>query len=116
MLGERLTAVAMTSTETLLVLSTCGQRGEADALAEALVSERLAACVNVVPGIHSVYEWQGRIERSEEVLLLIKTTRGKLAALEEAIRARSSYELPEVLAVPVTGLEDYLRWVAEAVS
>lgn len=106
----------MTSSETLLVLSTCDQRGEAEALAEALVAERLAACVNVVPGVRSVYEWQGRTERSEEVLLLIKTTRGKFAALEEAIRARSGYELPELLAVPVSGSADYLRWVAESVS
>jgi len=106
----------MTLSETLLVLSTCGERGEAEALAEALVADRLAACVNVLPGVRSVYEWQGRIERSEEVLLLIKTTREKFAALEAAIRARSSYELPEVLAVPVSGSADYLRWVAASVS
>ena len=106
----------MTLSETLLVLSTCGERSEAEALAEALVADRLAACVNVVPGVRSVYEWQGKVERSEEVLLLIKTTREQFAALENAIRARSSYELPEVLAVPVSGSADYLRWVAASVS
>lgn len=107
----------MTSGETLLVLTTCGELDEAETLAEALVAERLAACVNVVAGIRSVYRWQGDVERGAEVLLLIKTTRERFTGLEAAIRSRSSYELPEVLAVPVAdGSAAYLSWVAEAVA
>ena len=101
----------------LLCFCTCPDRPVADRLAEALVAEGLAACVNVVPGLHSVYRWQGAIERSDETLLLIKTTRAGLPALSARIVELHPYELPEVVAVEVAGgLSAYLDWVAEQVA
>jgi len=101
----------------LVCFCTCPDRPVADRLAEALVAERLAACVNVVPGLHSVYRWQGAIERSDETLLLIKTTRAGLPALSARIVELHPYELPEVVAVEVAGgLSAYLDWVAEQVA
>jgi len=98
----------------LIVHCTCPDAASADALALALVSERLAACVNVVPGVRSTYRWQGRVERSDEVLLLIKTTHDRLDALRARVQALHPDELPEVLAVEtVGGLAPYLDWVAE---
>lgn len=101
----------------LVCFCTCPDRPVADRLAEALVTEGLAACVNVVPGLHSVYRWQGTIERSDETLLLIKTTRMGLPALSARIVELHPYELPEVVAVEVAGgLSAYLDWVAEQVA
>lgn len=101
----------------LVCFCTCPDRAVADRLAETLVAERLAACVNVVPGLHSVYRWQGTVERSDETLLLIKTTRAGLPALSARIAGLHPYELPEVVAVEVAGgLSAYLDWVAEQVA
>lgn len=95
-----------------LVLSTCPDLDCARNLAEMLVRERLAACVNIVPAVHSVYEWQGAVQQETECQLLIKTTRERYAALEEALRGHHPYELPEIIAVPLaTGLPAYLRWI-----
>jgi periplasmic divalent cation tolerance protein len=106
----------MAGSEALLVLSTCENSAEAERLAEALVGQRLAACVNLVPGVKSVYRWQGGVERGDEVLMVIKTSRERLEAVEEAIQTLSSYDVPEVLAVPVAGgSAAYLEWVAESV-
>ena len=97
----------------LLVLTTLPDRPAAEALAEALVDARLAACVNILAPCQSVYRWQGAVDKASEVPLLIKTTEARYAALEAAIRARHPYELPEVIAIPITqGLPDYLAWVA----
>ena len=85
----------------------------AERLAGALVGERLAACVQVLPGVRSVYRWQGAVERADEVLLLVKTTRERLDALAARVRALHPYELPELVAVEAAGgLPDYLAWVA----
>ena len=101
----------------LVCFCTCPGRSVADGLAEALVAEGLAACVNVVPGLHSVYRWQGAIERSDETLLLIKTTQAGLPALSSRIVELHPYELPEIVAVEVAGgLSAYLDWVAEQVA
>ena len=101
----------------LVCVCTCPDRATADRLAEALVAERLAACVNVVPGVHSVYRWQGAIEREDETLLLIKTTQAGLPALSARIVELHPYELPEIVAVEVAGgLSAYLDWVAEQVA
>ena len=92
---------------------TCPDRASAERLAEALVAERLAACVQLLPGLRSVYRWQGAVESSDEVLLLIKTTRDRLDALAARVRSLHPYELPELLAVEAAGgLPDYLAWVA----
>ena len=97
----------------LLCLCTAPDLATARALADALVGERLAACVNMLPGLESVYRWQGQVERGEEVLLLIKTTRTCLPALQARIVALHPYELPEVLAVESAGgLPAYLDWIA----
>lgn len=98
----------------LLCFCTCPDIESASRLADALVDERLAACVNLLPGLRSVYRWQGAIERGDEVLLLIKTTRARLPALSARVVELHPAELPEVVAVEVAGgLPAYLDWVAE---
>lgn len=104
----------MTTLSPLIILCTCPDRACAESLADALVIERLAACVNILPGVRSVYRWQGRVERSDETLLLIKTAGDRFDALAERIRALHPYELPEIIAVePVGGLAPYLGWIVE---
>jgi periplasmic divalent cation tolerance protein len=104
------------ASEHLIVLCTCPDRQTALSLAEALVERRLAACVNVIPALTSVYLWQGVCETAEEVLLLAKTRRDVYTALEEALSALHPYELPEIVAVGVErGLTDYLAWVDDGV-
>ncbi len=96
----------------LLVLCTCPEAAAADAIAGSLVEKRLAACVNVVPGLRSIYRWQGQLERAEEHLLLIKTTGERFDALREHIVGMHPHAVPEVLALDVAGgLERYLDWV-----
>ena len=102
-----------TRCQTLLVLTNLPDEASAQALATALVTERMAACVNILAPCRSVYRWQGEIESAQEVPLLIKTTTARYAALEAAIRARHPHELPEIIAVPIAhGLPEYLSWVA----
>ena len=103
---------SQTGSQILLVLTSLPDEASAQALATALVSERLAACVNVLAPCRSVYRWQGAIESAAEIPLLIKSTTARYAALETAIRARHPYELPEIVAVPVAhGLPEYLAWL-----
>jgi periplasmic divalent cation tolerance protein len=98
--------------DTLLVLSNLPDRASADRVAQALVERRLAACVNILAPCRSVYRWDGAVESAEEHPLLIKTTADRYAALEEALRGLHPYELPEIVAVPLSaGLAGYLRWV-----
>lgn len=98
--------------ETLLVITTLPDRQAGERLATALVEAGLAACVNIGAPVTSIYRWQGVLERGSEVMLTIKTTRARYAALEEAIVGGHPYELPEVIAVPITeGLNDYLAWI-----
>lgn len=98
----------------LLVFTTYPDEAGARALARALVRERLAACVNLLPRMHSIYTWEGEEEEGEEHLLLIKTQAARYPALEAAIRARHPYELPEIIAIPITGgLPPYLNWIDE---
>jgi len=100
------------ATDFLVVLCTCPDKDSADRLAAMLVERRLAACVNIVAGLRSVFRWQGAIETAEEQLLLAKTSTRHFGAVEEAIRAHHPYELPEVVAVPLTaGSKDYLSWL-----
>ena len=96
----------------LLVLTQLPDRASAQALARALVEERLAACVTVGAPVDSLYHWRGQIETAKEIPLLIKTRAGRYAEVEAAIVARHPYELPEILAVPLHhGLERYLDWI-----
>jgi len=95
-----------------LVLSTCPDMQVAESLAGMLVAERLAACVNILPGARSVYEWQGKVEHEQECLLLIKTRPDRLARLEQRLLEEHPYELPELIAVPIEeGLHSYLSWI-----
>ena len=96
----------------LLAYSSCPDAASAEAIARALVAERLAACVNQVPGLRSTYRWQGQLEQASEVLLLIKTTSDRLDAMTARLRDLHPYELPELIAVEVrAGLPAYLDWV-----
>ena len=93
-----------------MVFCTCPDADTATRIADALVGERLAACVNVLPGVHSVYRWQGAVERADEVMLLIKTRAERLPALSARIQSLHPHELPEVLAVEASdGLPAYLQ-------
>lgn len=97
-----------------LVFSTCGDESSARRIARSLVEERLAACVSLQPGLRSIYEWDGEIREDAECLLTAKTSAAALATLTERLAALHDYELPEIVAVPVTaGLPGYLSWVAE---
>lgn len=95
-----------------LVINTCPDLATARRLADMLVDGRLAACVNIVPGIQSVYSWRGALQHDEECLLYIKTRIDRYQALADTLRAHHPYELPEIIAVPIeTGLPGYLAWV-----
>ena len=97
-----------------MVLMTAPDKNEADRIAEMLVEQNLAACVQVLTGMESVYRWQGKVQRDQEVLLLAKTIRGRFDDLQSKVSAMHSYETPEIIALPVTaGSEPYLRWVVE---
>ena len=102
----------MTEESQCLVLCTCPDQATARQLAESLVTKQLAACVNIISGMESIYRWQGNIEHDQELLLLIKTRRQAVTALSREIQALHPYELPEVIAVPImAGLEPYLQWI-----
>jgi periplasmic divalent cation tolerance protein len=97
----------------LLVLTNLPDRAAAEKLADMLIAERLAACVNILAPCRSVYRWKGAVQHDEEHPMLIKTTQARYAALELALRAGHPYELPEIIAVPIErGLPAYLDWVA----
>ena len=105
------------SNSALLVLTTCANADEADEIAGALVEKRLAACVNRVDGVMSTYTWESRLQRDKETLLLIKTTEARFDELQFAITRLSSYDVPEIIAVPVRkGSRAYLDWLVESVS
>ncbi len=105
------------TTEAVLVLTTCGDAAEGERIAERLVGSRLAACVNRIDGVVSTYRWEGAIERGRECLLVIKTIASRLPEVERAIKESSSYELPEVLAIPAHGgSAEYLGWIAASVE
>ncbi len=99
--------------EPLVVLVTASNPDEAARLAQALVNERLAACVNILPGLRSIYRWQGRVETADEVLLIVKTTRHLLPVATRLVHALHAYTVPEVIALPVAGgAAPYLDWLA----
>ena len=96
----------------LMVLITTSNRREAGRIAEALVTNKLAACANLVTPVTSVFRWKGRVEKSREALLIVKTTVRRYPALERCVRSMHSYEVPEIIALPVQqGLRQYLEWV-----
>jgi periplasmic divalent cation tolerance protein len=104
-------------TPLLLILCTAPDRESALKLSNTLLEQGLAACVNLTSPVTSVYRWQGKLEQSEEILLLIKTTEKQYQRVEAALRAQHPYELPEIIAVPVElGLDEYLDWVERCVK
>ena len=103
--------------EKKIVLTTAGSRQEAEKLASALVERRLAACVNIVGPMHSVYRWQDKVESAAEHLLIVKTTGALFESIAQAIRELHSYELPECIQLPIeSGSAEYLEWIEKSVD
>jgi periplasmic divalent cation tolerance protein len=104
-------------TDKRIVLTTAGSRDEARRIAEALVDRKLAACVNVISGVLSIYRWKDKREEAEESLLVIKTTGAAFAQVRDAIKEMHSYELPECICLAIDdGSEPYLRWLGDSVG
>jgi periplasmic divalent cation tolerance protein len=104
-------------TEAILLMTNCPDQQTASELARQLLEQQLAACVNILPAMQSMYRWQGAIESASEVALLIKTTKLRYAQLEQAIKALHPYQVPEIIALPiVAGSSDYLHWIAQETS
>jgi periplasmic divalent cation tolerance protein len=102
--------------EAVVVFCTCGDEDEAKRIARDLVESRLAACVNMLPSIESIYRWQGRVETGREVLLLIKTIAERFSELEQRIIHLHSYDTPEIIAMRVSaGFDKYLAWIQASV-
>jgi periplasmic divalent cation tolerance protein len=108
----------MPSTGKIVILTNCGSLNEARRIARALVEKRLAACVNAVTApVESIYRWKGKLETAKEFLVLVKTTRARYAAVERIIRELHSYEVPEIIAIPIAaGSRDYLSWLSVSVQ
>ncbi len=101
--------------DAIVVLITSASREEADRIARRLVEDRLAACVNVVPQIRSLFVWEGKLSQEDEVLLVVKSRRSRFEQLAAAVKHLHSYSVPEIIALPVVvGSTDYLRWVSES--
>lgn len=102
--------------EILIVLTTVGSEEQGNAISEELVHRNLAACVNIVPGVKSVYRWKGKIQQDEERLLIIKTTRAAFADVRRTIKELHSYDLPELLAIPLAAADDAVAdWIRSVV-
>jgi periplasmic divalent cation tolerance protein len=100
----------------LIVLSTASSSEEARKIANALVERKHAACVNIVPGLESIYWWEGKVDKAQELLLIIKTTAGAFDRVQATIKELHSYEVPECVAVEIKqGSESYLSWIGESV-
>jgi periplasmic divalent cation tolerance protein len=103
--------------EILLALSTFPDAESAHRIAEQLVMERLVACANILPGVQSIYRWQGKVEKTAETMVLFKTTESRLATLQAKLKTLHPYDVPEIVAVRVSdGLPGYLQWVRENCS
>jgi periplasmic divalent cation tolerance protein len=95
-----------------IVLVTCASMGEARRIGRSVVEKKLAACANIVAGVESIYRWKGRVERAREVLVVMKTSAGRLRKLESEVKRMHSYDVPEFVAVPiVAGSQEYLKWI-----
>ena len=105
-------------TDKIVVLVTCGSAKEAQRIARALVEARLAACGNILEApVRSIYRWKGKIESAREYLLIIKTSRRRFAALRNTVKELHSYDVPEIIALPVAaGSTAYLNWIATSVA
>ena len=107
----------MNPSDAIVVLCSCADTDTATRLAEQLVQSHLAACVNILPGITSVYHWQGQLQKEAEVLLMIKTLSPRFDALKKALIELHPYEVPEIIALPVTNAsEPYLQWMGQSLT
>ena len=114
-MGGNVMAKRTNQEELALVLVTTGSKEEAERMARALVDSSLAACVNVVPGLRSIYRWKGKIRDEGEFLLLVKTRMALFRQVEATMKEIHSYELPEIIAIPIIqGSETYLNWLRES--
>jgi periplasmic divalent cation tolerance protein len=109
------TIVGKHMTDFQIVLSTCADREQAERIARRLVEQQLAACVNILPGVQSIYRWQGNVESASEVLMVIKTSADLVSEVELTIASLHSYEVPEFLVLPVFGgSHPYLAWLRDS--
>jgi len=105
----------MRTADRIIVLITAGSEDEARKIARLLVKEKKAACVNIVPGVDSLFRWKGKINSARETLLLVKTRASLLPEIISLVQKTHSYEVPEIIALPITdGSEDYLKWLDSA--
>jgi periplasmic divalent cation tolerance protein len=103
------------STNSIVVLITVGSEEEARKIGESLVEGKRAACINIVPGVDSLFRWEGKIDLAREFLLLVKTKESLFPKIVELVKRMHSYEVPEIIALPIiTGSEDYLKWLNTA--
>jgi periplasmic divalent cation tolerance protein len=101
----------------IIVLSTAGKIEEAEKIAEELVGKRLAACVNIVPVIRSIYRWNDAVQKDNEVLMIIKTEREKFSIVETTIRSLHSYDIPEIISFPLENAsQGYLQWLESSLN
>jgi len=99
-----------------LVICTCPDKNTASSIAENIVAQRLAACVNILPGVQSIYQWQGNVESAEEHLMLVKTHSDKFSALKNSIVSMHPYEVPEIIAVDINqGFPEYMNWLGSSI-
>jgi len=104
-------------TDKVIVLVSCETREQAEQIAEAVVSDKLAACVNVVAGVRSCYVWEGKLTWSDEILCLMKSTRGRFSQLQQRVKALHSYSVPEIIAVEIEdAYQPYADWIDASVG
>ncbi len=105
------------ASKAIVVLVTVATQKNADKIAKVLLEKRLAACVNIIPGLRSFFHWKGKIERTEEFLMIIKTKKSYFSSLEKLVKANHSYSVPELISLPITdGSADYLNWLLSECS
>jgi periplasmic divalent cation tolerance protein len=101
-------------TEFIIVFITAPNEKEAAAISQTIVGERLAACINIIPSVRSIYRWQGRVEDEQEVLMVVKTKKSLFERLQERVKELHSYEVPEIIGLPlVEGSKEYLDWLGQ---
>jgi periplasmic divalent cation tolerance protein len=101
----------------IVIFITCANKNEAEKIADGLISAKLAACVNIVPGVQSLFWWENKVDRADEVLLVVKSRRAALVKIIKKVRSLHSYSTPEIIALPIiAGDKDYLKWISDSLS
>lgn len=100
-----------------IILCTSPDKESAEKIAHQLINDKIAACINILPGLTSIFRWQGKIETEQEHLLLIKTRKDRYQAVEKSIQTNHPYEIPEIIAIPIEkGLAEYMQWIESCLS